>query len=108
LEKELGVPSAYVHRLRGRKSIMKTVNGIVSAHGPRVKAARRPCGVEPIALAGFAHKLPQDVTTAESLWQMLLERRSTMTEVPKNRWNIDGYRKSHGNRAGMGGILKSL
>ena len=54
--------------------------------------------IEPIAIIGFAHKLPQDVNSAESLWKMLLDRRSTMTEVPKNRWNIEGFYKPYGNR----------
>ncbi|KAL6703832.1 hypothetical protein ACN47E_009051 [Coniothyrium glycines] len=56
--------------------------------------------VEPIAIIGFAHKLPQNITTAEEMWQMLMERRSTMTEVPSNRWNVGGYHKEHGTRAG--------
>lgn len=53
---------------------------------------------EPIAVIGFAHKLPQDVTSADSLWSLLVERRTTMTEVPTNRWNIQGFYRSHGNR----------
>lgn len=52
----------------------------------------------PIAVIGFAHKLPQDVTSADSLWKLLVERRTTVTEVPMNRWNIDGFYRSHGSR----------
>jgi acyl transferase domain-containing protein len=56
--------------------------------------------VEPIAVVGFGFKLPQDITDAESMWKLLIERRSTMTEIPKNRWNIDGFYKEHGHRPG--------
>jgi len=55
---------------------------------------------EPIAVVGFGFKFPQDVTDAESLWKLLIERRSTMTEIPKNRWNIDGFYKENGHRPG--------
>lgn len=55
---------------------------------------------EPIAVVGFAFKFPQDVTTEENLWKLLMERRSTMTEVPSNRWNLDGFYKPHGNHPG--------
>ncbi|USP78512.1 polyketide synthase PKS9 [Curvularia clavata] len=56
--------------------------------------------VEPIAIVGFGFKFPQDITNAESLWNLLIERRSTMTEIPKNRWNIDGFYKENGHRPG--------
>ncbi|KAE8851971.1 hypothetical protein HRS9122_02258 [Pyrenophora teres f. teres] len=56
--------------------------------------------VEPIAIIGFGFKFPQDITNAESLWKLLMERRSTMTEIPKNRWNIDGFYKENGHRPG--------
>ncbi|KAI8941217.1 hypothetical protein NX059_002455 [Plenodomus lindquistii] len=61
-------------------------------------AIERDAAFEPIAVIGFAHKLPQDVTSADSLWSLLMERRTTMTEVPKNRWNVNGFYRSHGNR----------
>lgn len=56
--------------------------------------------IEPVAIIGFGFKFPNDVNNAESLWELLMERRSTMTEVPKNRWNIDGFYKEHGHRPG--------
>jgi acyl transferase domain-containing protein len=57
-------------------------------------------GREAIAIIGFALKFPQDVTSEENLWKLLMERRSTRTEVPSNRWNLDGFYKSHGHRPG--------
>lgn len=47
--------------------------------------------LEPIAVIGLGVKLPQDASSQESFWQMLLDGRSAMTEVPKNRMNIDAY-----------------
>lgn len=54
--------------------------------------------LDAIAIIRLAHKLPRDITSAESLWKLLLDRRSTMTEIPKNRWNIDAFYNTHGNR----------
>ena len=41
--------------------------------------------LEPVAVVGFAFKLPQDATTTEAFWQMLLYGQLAMTEVPKDR-----------------------
>ena len=48
-------------------------------------------GMEPIAVIGFAARLPQDATSVEGFWQMLSEGRSARTEVPKTRFNIDAF-----------------
>ena len=47
--------------------------------------------LEPIAVVGFAARLPQDATTAESFWQMLCDGRSSRTEIPQDRFNIDAF-----------------
>ncbi|PYH98982.1 hypothetical protein BO71DRAFT_455222 [Aspergillus ellipticus CBS 707.79] len=48
--------------------------------------------LEPIAVIGMAVKFPQDASSQESFWQMLLCGKSAMTEVvAKNRVNIDAY-----------------
>ncbi|KAI9742337.1 MAG: hypothetical protein M1818_003870 [Claussenomyces sp. TS43310] len=47
--------------------------------------------LEPIAVIGLSLKFPQEADTAENFWQMLIEGRSAMTEVPKDRWNIDSF-----------------
>ncbi|KAL8783966.1 MAG: hypothetical protein Q9195_009231, partial [Heterodermia aff. obscurata] len=48
-------------------------------------------GLEPIAVIGMALKFPQDATSVEPFWQMLLDGRTAKTEVPKARLNIDAY-----------------
>ena len=55
---------------------------------------------EPIAIIGFALKFPQDVTCAESFWEMLLAKRSTVTSIPKERWNADAFYKPNGVKSG--------
>ncbi len=47
--------------------------------------------LEPIAVIGFAARLPQDATTPEKFWQMLCEGRSARTEIPQDRFNVDAF-----------------
>lgn len=47
--------------------------------------------IEPISVIGFSLKFPQDATSPESFWKMLMEGRSAMTKVPKNRFNVDSF-----------------
>lgn len=47
--------------------------------------------MEPIVVVGFSLRFPQEATTAESFWEMLREGRSAMTEVPSDRFNINGF-----------------
>ena len=46
---------------------------------------------EPIAIIGFSLRFPQDATSPEKFWNMLSEARSAMTDVPKDRFNIDAF-----------------
>lgn len=50
-----------------------------------------PHNMDPIAVVGYSLRFPQEATTAESFWEMLREGRSAMTEVPSDRFNIDGF-----------------
>jgi acyl transferase domain-containing protein len=58
------------------------------------------CAPEPIAVIGFALKFPQEVTHEEALWKLLVEKRSTMTDVPPGRWNSKGFYKPEGKAPG--------
>ncbi|KAH8707077.1 hypothetical protein GQ44DRAFT_831130 [Phaeosphaeriaceae sp. PMI808] len=44
-----------------------------------------------IAIIGFSLRFPQDANTQEGFWKMLIEGRSASTEVPPDRFNVDGY-----------------
>ena len=57
--------------------------------------------IEPIAIVGLSCRFPQDATSPEAFWQMMLEARSGMTDVPKDRFNIDAFYEANRNRPGM-------
>lgn len=61
--------------------------------------------LEPIAIVGLACRFPQEATSPETFWQMMLEARSGMTDVPKDRFNIDAFYEAKTNRPGMVYIL---
>lgn len=46
---------------------------------------------EPIAVVGIGLKFPQDADTIEGFWDLLTAGRATVTDVPKDRWNVDSY-----------------
>ena len=47
--------------------------------------------LEPLAVIGFSLKLPQEGTTPEAFWKMLMNRKCAMTEWPRDRLNIDAF-----------------
>ncbi|MEM9017075.1 MAG: polyketide synthase, partial [Verrucomicrobiota bacterium] len=46
---------------------------------------------EPLAIVGIGCRLPGGVTGPESFWQMLVEKRSGIVPVPKDRWNRERW-----------------
>ncbi|KAJ5964727.1 uncharacterized protein N7479_004603 [Penicillium vulpinum] len=50
-----------------------------------------PDALEPIAIVGLATRFPQQATTTESLWELLLQARSTWSSIPKERFNSDAF-----------------
>ncbi|AYK66206.1 amino acid adenylation domain-containing protein [Bacillus subtilis subsp. subtilis] len=56
------------------------------------KALERPTSantMEPIAIVGSACRLPGNVASPEEFWDMLLEGKDCVTDVPLSRFNID-------------------
>ena len=47
--------------------------------------------IEPVAVIGFDLRFPQDASSVEGFWQLLLEGRSAMTEVPPDRYNLKAF-----------------
>lgn len=45
----------------------------------------------PIAIVGISGRFPGDATTPGKLWDMITEKRSARTDVPKIRYNIDAF-----------------
>ncbi|MCJ1283862.1 hypothetical protein MMC26_003193 [Xylographa opegraphella] len=56
--------------------------------------------VEPIAVIGYSLKFPQDATSSEGFWQMLVQGKSAMSDVPKDRFNLDAFYHPHTKRIG--------
>ncbi|RHZ54154.1 type I polyketide synthase [Aspergillus thermomutatus] len=52
----------------------------------------------PLAVVGFSFKFPEDATSSDSFWQMLLEGRCVSTEFPADRMNIDAHYHPDRNR----------
>ena len=55
--------------------------------------------LEPIAIIGFSLRFPQDATSAESFWKMLIEGRCAMTKVPEDRWTLASFYHPDGKRS---------
>ncbi|KAF4179877.1 hypothetical protein CNMCM7927_001594 [Aspergillus lentulus] len=52
----------------------------------------------PLAVVGFSFKFPEDATSSDSFWQMLLDGRCVSTEFPADRLNIDAHYHPDRNR----------
>ncbi|EED13058.1 polyketide synthase, putative [Talaromyces stipitatus ATCC 10500] len=46
---------------------------------------------EPIAIVGMAMRLPGGVRNDQDFWNFLVEKRSGLCEVPKDRYNVAGF-----------------
>jgi acyl transferase domain-containing protein/acyl carrier protein len=53
-------------------------------------AAAKPAA-EPIAVIGIGCRFPGSVTGPEAFWQLLKQGRDAITEVPRDRWDIDAF-----------------
>ena len=61
---------------------------------------------ESLAVVGLAIKFPQEATSVEKFWRMLLEKRCAMTEWPTDRLNIDAFHHPDPSRRGTVGSPK--
>lgn len=57
-------------------------------------------GPLPIAIVGVSGRFPGDASTPGKLWDMVSESRSALTDVPKDRYNIDGFYHPSAERQG--------
>ncbi|MCJ1379111.1 hypothetical protein MMC17_002211 [Xylographa soralifera] len=56
--------------------------------------------IEPIAVIGYSLEFPQDATSSDGFWQMFVEGRSAMSDIPKDRFNLDAFYHPHSKRTG--------
>ena len=74
---------------------------ISSANGPTAgNSSDDSDPVMPIAIVGLAGRYPGDAANPEKLWNLISEARSAMTEIPKDRFNIDAFWHPHNERSG--------
>ena len=55
---------------------------------------------EPIAIVGIGCRFPQLCDRPEDFWQLLIDGKSPITEVPADRWDINAYYDSEANTPG--------
>lgn len=58
---------------------------------PRYDGSMFSDASEPIAIVGVATHFPQQATSTESLWELLLQARSTWSTIPEARFNSDAF-----------------
>ena len=56
--------------------------------------------LEPVAVIGFSLKFPQDATSVESFWQMIVDGQSASVDIPKDRFNAESFYDENPNRTG--------
>jgi len=59
----------------------------LNAELERLKSA----ATEPLAVVGVGCRFPGGVTGPDSFWQLLVDGRDAITEVPPDRWDLDAY-----------------
>jgi polyketide synthase 5 len=45
----------------------------------------------PVAVIGMACRLPGGIDSPEQLWDVLLRGDDLVTEIPRDRWDVDEY-----------------
>ncbi|KAI0571333.1 Polyketide synthase [Pyrenophora tritici-repentis] len=53
---------------------------------------------EPVAIIGMAMRLPGNVKGESDFWNLLSEKKSGLCDIPRNRFNLDGFYDSSGTR----------
>jgi len=56
--------------------------------------------MDSIAVIGLAVRLPHDIESAESFWNLLVNGHDTHGEIPKDRLNVDSFFHVNGDRDG--------
>ena len=52
--------------------------------------------VEPVAIVGLSFGFPQEATSSDAFWELLMSKQNTATEFPQSRLNISSmYHPDH-------------
>ncbi|MCC6892486.1 MAG: SDR family NAD(P)-dependent oxidoreductase [Anaerolineae bacterium] len=68
---------------------------------------------EPIAIVGMGCRFPGDADTPAAYWDLLREGRDAVTEIPKDRWDVESFYDPDNNQPGKisarhGSFLKQV
>ena len=63
--------------------------------------------MEAIAIVGMAARLPKDAVSDKHFWDLLLEGRLAVSEIPKNRLNMDAFYHQNSERSDTVRLLLS-
>lgn len=55
---------------------------------------------EPIAIIGCGVRLPGEINSTKKLWELLIQKKSAVKEIPKDRFDIDAVYNPDGNTPG--------
>ena len=61
--------------------------------------------IEPVAVVGMSFGFPQDATSSDAFWKILMEQRNTATEFPPDRLNVDAIYHPDVNRRGQVSVI---
>lgn len=56
--------------------------------------------LEPIAIIGLSLTFPQTASSPEAFWQMLVDGKSALTEIPKDRFTWKSFFNENGHKTG--------
>jgi len=59
----------------------------------------------PIAIIGMSCRFPDEATNPNKLWDMLIEKRSALKEIPRDRFNVDAFYHPDRDRGGTVRVL---
>ena len=57
--------------------------------------------VEPIAVVGLSFEFPQEATSTDAFWELLINKRNTATEIPNSRLSVSAMYHPDRNRKGQ-------
>src|SRR5689334_21507840 len=75
---------------RDRRELLKDALVALDQMQARLDAVER-ARIEPIAIVGMGCRFPGGIKTPDDYWELLEAGIDAITEVPKNRWDINDY-----------------
>ena len=60
-----------------------------------------------IAVVGIGGRFPGEASNPEKLWNLMAKGRSAISEIPKDRFNIDAFYHPHAERLGTINLRKA-